>query len=272
MGVGAPWRTWLTKNPRISVLSPSARIEQLSSARARAAAIAGERAGIEDEIAVLVGALPSTFSIPRADAMPALPAVTPGLPSDLVERRPDVAEAERKLNAANARIGVARAALFPAITLGLGGGFQAKAAPLLSAPTGFWALGPLSTVLNLFDGGRRRAQVDIRKADYDELAANYRQTVLGAFRDVEDALANAAALAGQENELHSAARSAARTEGLALERYRDGASDYLDVVTAQTASLDAQQAYLDVEVARRRAAVQMVRALGGGPSDAADHR
>src|SRR3546814_16421554 len=82
--------------------------------------------------------------------------------------RPDVAEAERKLNAANARIGVARAALFPAITLGLGGGFQAKAAPLLSAPTGFWALGPLSTVLNLFDGGRRRAQVDIRKADYDE--------------------------------------------------------------------------------------------------------
>src|SRR3546814_13937934 len=89
----------------------------LSSARARAAAIAGERAGIEDEIAVLVGALPSTFSIPRADAMPTLPAVTPGLPSDLVERRPDVAEAERTLNAANARIGVARAALFPAITL-----------------------------------------------------------------------------------------------------------------------------------------------------------
>src|SRR3546814_17685325 len=106
------------------------------------------------------------------------------------------------------------ATLVPYPTLfrsGLGGGFQAKAAPLLSAPTGFWALGPLSTVLNLFDGGRRRAQVDIRKADYDELAANYRQTVLGAFRAVEDALANAAALSGQENELHSAARSAART-------------------------------------------------------------
>src|SRR3546814_10695820 len=126
--------------------------------------------------------------------------------------------------------------------------------------------------LNLFDSGRRRAQVDIRKADYGELADNYRQTVLGAVRNVEDALANAAALSGQENELHRAARSAARTEGLALERYRDGASDYLDVVTAQTVSLDAQQAYLDVEVARRRAAVQMVRALGGGTSDAADHR
>src|SRR3546814_11186427 len=97
--------------------------------------------------------------------MPTLPAVTPGLPSDLVERRPDVAEAERKLNAANARIGVARAALFPAITLGLGGGFQAKAAPLLSAPTGFWAPGPLPTVLNLLHGGRRRAQVEHRTAD-----------------------------------------------------------------------------------------------------------
>src|SRR3546814_996437 len=91
--------------------------------------------------------------------------------------------------------------------------------------------------LNLFDGGRRRAQADIRKADYDELAANYRQTVLGAFRDVEDALANAAALSGQENELHSAARSAARTEGLALERYRDGASDRSEEHTSELQSL-----------------------------------
>src|SRR3546814_15266147 len=115
------------------------------------------------------------------------------------------------------------ATLVPYPTLfrsGLGGGFQAKAAPLLSAPTGFWALGPLSTVLNLFDGGRRRAQVDIRKADYDELAAHYRQTVLGAFRDLAHALANSAALSGQEIELTSPSPSSTPTAGLALERHR----------------------------------------------------
>ena len=247
---------------------------QLSSARARAEAIAAERAAVENAIAVLVGAMPSAFALPVAQGLPAMPRVTPGLPSTLLERRPDVARAERRLIAANARIGAARGALFPSLTLGLTGGFQATGLPVLSAPTSYWALGPLAAVFNLFDGGRRRAQVDVREAEYQEIAADYRQTVLDAFREVEDSLARSTALERQERELSEAARAASRTEALALDRYRDGASDFLDVVTAQTAALEAQQAYIDAQSQRRREAVTLVRALGGGvqsPQIASDH-
>jgi multidrug efflux system outer membrane protein len=154
--------------------------------------------------------------------------------------------------------------LFPSLTLGLTGGFQATGLPLLSAPTSYWGLGPLAAVFNLFDGGRRRAQVDMREAEYREITADYRQTVLDAFREVEDSLARSTALQRQERELSEAARAASRTEALALDRYRNGASDFLDVVTAQTAALDAQQAYIDAQAQRRREAVTLVRALGGG--------
>ena len=238
---------------------------QLSNARARREALVAERAATENAIAVMVGDVPSQFSIPALDGLPTLPAVTAGLPSALLERRPDVAQAERRLIAANARIGAARAALFPAIRLGLAGGVQATGASILSAPTSYWALGPLAAMFDLFDGGRRRAQVDVRRAEYREVAAQYRDTVLDAFREVEDALALSASLAAQELERHRAAEAAERTERLALDRYQDGAADYLEVFTAQTAALEAQQAHIDVVVARRRAAIAMVRALGGAP-------
>jgi outer membrane protein, multidrug efflux system len=238
---------------------------QLSNARARREALVAERASTENAIAVLIGDVPSQFSIPVADAIPVLPAVTAGVPSALLERRPDVAQAERRLIAANARIGASRAALFPVVQLGLAGGVQATGASILSAPTSYWALGPLAAMFDIFDGGRRRAQVDVRRAEYREIAAQYRDTVLDAFREVEDALAVSTSLAAQERERHTAAEAAQRSEALALDRYQDGAADYLEVLTAQTAALDAQQALIDVVVARRRAAIAMVRALGGAP-------
>jgi multidrug efflux system outer membrane protein len=236
---------------------------QLANARARAEVLVAERASIENMIAVLIGASPSQFSVPANEALPSLPAVTAGLPSQLLERRPDIAQAERRMIAANARIGAARAALFPVIQLGLAGGVRTSGASILNAPASYWALGPLAALFDLFDGGRKRAQVQVRTAEYDETAAQYRDTVLNAFREVEDALALSASLATQEQERHRAAQAAQRTEALALDRYKDGAADYLEVFTAQTAALEAQQEYIDVVVSRRRAAITLVRALGG---------
>lgn len=237
---------------------------QLADARARLEAISGQRASLEHSISVLVGQIPSTFRLKPAEQLVRLPSVSAGLPSTLLERRPDVARAERQLTAANARIGVANAALYPDLTLGLSGGFQATGAPILGASNSYWALGPLSVVASLFDGGRRRARVDITEAEYRRLAADYRATVLDAFREVEDALAQSSSLARQGEQQALAAASASGTEALALERYRDGAADFLDVVTAQTAALNAQQASIDTQVNRQRAAVALIRAVGGG--------
>ncbi|EQB11611.1 hypothetical protein L288_03180 [Sphingobium quisquiliarum P25] len=242
---------------------------QLANAQALFRQIAARRATLENRIATLTGMMPGQFAITPADSIAALPAIAPGLPSTLLERRPDIAGAQRRLIAANARIGVAKAARFPRIDLALAGGFQASGAPLISAPTGYWALGPLSAVLNLFDGGRQRARVAVSEAEYNILAANYRETVLNAFQEVEDSLASNAALAAEEADRQRAAQAAARGEELALDRYRDGAADYLEVVTAQTAALAAQQAFITVQTARRRAAITLVRALGGGAQDGA---
>ncbi|AGH51166.1 MULTISPECIES: efflux transporter outer membrane subunit [Sphingomonadales] len=236
----------------------------LSDARAQISAIANERAATEHEIAALVGEVASGFSIAPADPPREPPAIASGAPSDLLQRRPDIAAAERRVAAANARIGVARAALFPSITLGAGAGFEAAHGSLLSSPASYWALGPLSAVLSIFDGGRRRAEVRISRAQYDEVAADYRATVLAAFREVEDGLAAVRTLATQAGDQQAAAVAAARTRDLALIRYREGASDYLEVVTAQTAALDAERAAISVQTLRMRAAVAVVRATGGG--------
>lgn len=235
----------------------------LDNARAQISAIANRRAATEHEIAALVGAVASNFSIPVRSQPLLAPTVPAGAPSELLQRRPDVAAAERRMFAANARIGVARAAFFPTLTLGLSGGYQATHGDLFAAPNGFWGLGPASAVLSLFDGGRRKAQVRMSRAEYDELAAGYRDTVLTAFREVEDALAANRHLADQIARQRSAAAAAERTSQLALTRYRDGAADYLEVVTAQTDALDAQRALLSAETQRMRASVALVRALGG---------
>lgn len=235
----------------------------LDNARAQISAIANQRAATEHEIAALIGAVASDFAIaPRTQPLMS-PTVPAGAPSELLQRRPDIAAAERRMFAANARIGVARAAFFPSLTLGLSGGYQTTHGQLFSTPNSFWGLGPASTILNLFDGGRRRAQVRMSRAEYDELAADYRGTVLTAFREVEDALAANRHLGDQIAQQRSAATAAERTSQLALTRYRDGAADYLEVVTAQTDALDAQRALLSAETQRMRASVALVRALGG---------
>lgn len=235
----------------------------LGNAQAQVASVANERAATEHELAALTGALASEFGV-APDIHPLSPPMVPaGTPSELLQRRPDIAAAERRVFAANAQIGVARAAFFPSLTLGASGGWESTGGGLLGAPSSFWALGPVSTLLNLFDGGRRKADVRISRARYTEIAADYRTTVLTAFREVEDAIAAVRILSSQAQAQAQAAQAAQRTSEIAMARYRDGASDYLEVVTAQTDALEAQRAYLAVQTQRMQASVAIVRAMGG---------
>jgi NodT family efflux transporter outer membrane factor (OMF) lipoprotein len=187
-----------------------------------------------------------------------------GLPSTLLERRPDIAAAERRTAEANAQIGVARSAFFPSLTLGAGGGYTSGAwGNLLNAPSTVWALGP-SLLMNVFDGGRRRAQLASAHAAFDEASARYRSTVLTAFQQVED---NQSLLSNYGNALvdqKDASTAADRTMKLSTALYKQGANSYLDVVTAQVDSLNASLSLLSLQTNQLRASVQLVRALGGG--------
>ncbi|MBC2666085.1 efflux transporter outer membrane subunit [Novosphingobium flavum] len=235
----------------------------LGNARALVSAIASQRAATEHELAALTGAVASQFALSPAPGDMIVPAIPAATPSQLLERRPDIAAAERRMFAANVRIGVARAAFYPSLNLGAAGGWQSTGAALLSAPSTFWALGPLSAALTLFDGGKRKAQVRLSHAQYEEEAANYRETVLAAFRQVEDAAASIRHLAQQAEAQQDAARAAERTSDIALSRYRDGASDYLEVVTAQTDALTAQRSLISVQTQRMQASIALVKAMGG---------
>jgi multidrug efflux system outer membrane protein len=238
----------------------------LSNAKARISAVANDRAATEHELAALTGAVASDFAIAAQVRTLTAPAIPTDAPSALLQRRPDVAAAERRMFATNARIGVARAAFFPSVTLGLSGGWETTHGQLLSTPNSVWGLGPLAAALTLFDGGRRRAQVKLSQAQYDEQVATYRNTVLSAFRQVEDNIAALRHLSVQLVDQRDAAQAAERTSDLAFTRYRDGASDYLEVVTAQTDALDTQSALLDAEIARMRASIALVKAMGGAPT------
>jgi multidrug efflux system outer membrane protein len=238
---------------------------QLSSAKAELSDVHAQRATYEHAIAALVGEPASAFSIP-ADPHRIMPlAIPPGTPSTLLQRRPDIDAAERRVFEANARIGVARAALFPSLSLGGNGGFLTTGAALISKASSFWALGPAALALPLFDGGRRRSEVKVARANFDEAAANYKGTVLNAFKEVEDDLATGLDLTQEERDEADATAAAERTRDLALVRYRDGASDYLEVVTAQTAALDAERSLLDLHTRQLTTSVDTVRALGGAP-------
>lgn len=235
----------------------------LASARAQVSDVANQRAATEHELAALIGAVTADFTLPaRLETIP-LPPIPASLPSTLLQRRPDIAAAERRMFAFNAQIGVARAALFPDITLGLSAGFQTTSGALLTAPNSFWSLGPAQALAPIFDGGRRRAQVRLSRAQYDEAAADYRSTVLGAFRDVENGLAALRHLSDEERDQRDAASSAQRTSDLALTRYRDGAADYLEVVTAQTDALTAELTLNNLQTQRLRSNIALVQALGG---------
>ncbi len=235
----------------------------LGNARAQVSAVANERAATEHELAALIGLTPAEFSLPMRSEPLDVPGVSVGVPSELLQRRPDIAAAERRVFAANARIGVAKAAWFPSIGLGAAGGWQTTHGDLLKTPNTFWSLGPVSALLTLFDGGARKSQVKMSRAEYEEVAANYRSTVLGAFQDVEDAIAAMHHLENQAGAQSEAAQAARRTSEIALSRYRDGAADYLEVVTAQTDALDAQRSWISVQTSRMRANVAYVRAMGG---------
>jgi len=236
---------------------------QLASAKAELASLPAQRAAFEHAIAVLVGEPPSSFSLPPDMRQSAPPAFPTGTPSTLLQRRPDIDAAERRVYAANARIGVARAAFFPTLSLGGAGGFETTGPNLLSTASSFWALGPASLALTVFDGGKRAAQVRVSRAEFNEAAATYKQTVLTAFKEVEDDLASGRDLVAQEKNQRDAVQASETTRDLALTRYRDGASDYLEVVTAQTAALDAERSLLDLHTQQLTTAVDTVRALGG---------
>ena len=234
----------------------------LGNARAQISAVAQARAATEHEVAARTGELASAFTVtPHLETLSA-PLIGPGMPSALLERRPDVAAAERRIAAANARIGVARAASFPTVTLGASGGFETTGAAMLTASSTFWAISPALAALTVFDGGRRAGQLSISRAENDQLAATYRDTVLTAFRQAEDAIAAQRLLAVHATDQHSAADAAARTSALALILYR--ASNTLEVVTAQTDALTAERALIQVQTQRARTGVALVKAFGGG--------
>jgi len=187
-----------------------------------------------------------------------------GLPSTLLQRRPDIAAAERQVAAANEQIGVAKAAFYPALSFGGSAGSQAAAiADLLTTPTRFWSVG-VQVAETLFDGGKRRAQVRLTQAEYDATVANYRQTVLTGFQQVEDALVELRPLAGEADIVERAIAAAQQSVDIATAQYRGGLASYLQVVTAQTSLLQNQRATVDLLTRRLVASVSLIQALGGG--------
>ena len=236
---------------------------QLQEAEAERHDVRAARALIEHAIASLVGTPASSFTIAAGTVTPPIPATPVGVPSTLLERRPDIAAAERRVAAANAEIGVARAAFFPAITLGGSGGFQNTGGPLFTGGNTLWSIGP-GAVLALLDGGRRRAQLAIAREARDLAAADYRGVVLQAFQDVEDDLALSANLSNEAVAQDEAVRQAAITEQLSLNRYVEGASTYLDVVTAQATALRTRRAAIVLRTRRLQTSVRLIAATGGG--------
>jgi NodT family efflux transporter outer membrane factor (OMF) lipoprotein len=222
------------------------------------------RAKYEHAIATLTGQPASTFSLPVEPLKAILPTVPVGIPSQLLERRPDIAAAERTVAQANAQIGVAKAAFFPTLTLGASAGFQSSSfVEWLTWPSRVWSVGP-ALAETLFDGGLRRATVEQYEATYDQTVALYRQTALTAFQQVEDNLAALRILKQVVDQQENAVRSAERNLKLANDRYLLGLDPYLNVITAQATLLTNQQAAVNFRLQQMTASVQLIEAVGGG--------
>jgi NodT family efflux transporter outer membrane factor (OMF) lipoprotein len=237
---------------------------QLESTRATSLDVAVSRAAYEHAIAVLVGKPASTFSLPPLSLETPPPPVPPGVPSDLLERRPDIAAAERRVQEFNAQIGVAKAAYYPNVVLSGGGGFESGSlGTFIQGASGFWTLAGSAAEL-IFDGGQRRGVTEQARAQYDKSVDTYRQTVLVAFQEVEDNLAALGILQEEAKTEAAAVTAAQRSLDLSTTRYKGGVTNYLEVTTAQSAALSDEVTALDILIRRMNASVLLIKAIGGG--------
>jgi len=247
--------------PRTDVLQAQT---QLANTRADLATLTNQRAQLEHAIAVLVGKAPADFTLPVAPWNMAVPAVPLFVPSELLQRRPDIAASERAVAAANAQIGIQRSAYFPSLSLsGSVGNSGSRVADLFGASTSLWSLG-LSLAQTLFDAGATKARVEGAEASRDAAVARYRQTVLTAFQAVEDQLSTTRALAEQAELRRAASEAADLTEQQLLNRYKAGQVSYTEVVTAQASALSARRTLSQLAASRQAAAIALIQALGGG--------
>jgi len=237
---------------------------QLETTQAQAIDVGVQRAQLEHAIALIIGQPASTFSLPSSPLRAEPPSVPVGVPSELLERRPDIAAAERRVAAANAQIGVALAAYYPTVTLSASAGFQSSSiAQWLTWPSRFFAVGP-GISETVFDGGLRGAQTAEARAAYDTSVATYRQTVLATFGEVEDNLAALRILEEEARVQDAAVKSAEASVTLTTNQYKAGTVSYLNVITVQTIALADQTTAVQVLGRRMTAAVLLIQALGGG--------
>lgn len=237
---------------------------QLLTATAQETDLGVSRATFEHAIAVLIGKPPANFELGVAPFRPVPPEVPVAIPSELLQRRPDIAAAERQVAAANAAIGIARAAYYPTITLSAASGLQTSSfTQWFTWPSRFWSVGPTLSQ-TLFDGGARRAATEQAQASYDAAVAGYRNTVLTDFQAVEDQLSSLTILAKEAGQEQNAVRSANHYLDLALTRYKTGVDSYLNVITAQTTLLTNREAQLQIQLRQMTASVSLIMALGGG--------
>lgn len=237
---------------------------QLEATGAQAVDVTDLRAQYQHAIAVLAGRPPEGFTVAGKTGPMVLPVIPPGVPSALLQRRPDIAAAERRVAAANSEIGFARAAFYPQVLLATAVGLEGTSITnWLNWPSRLWAVGP-SAAQTLFDAGRRRAVLQESTANYDALVADYRQSVLTAFQQVEDNLASLRILEDEVQRQQRAVISARESEELSLNRYKGGLVTYLEVVTAQSIRLQNERVAVDIERRRLEASVMLIRALGGG--------
>jgi NodT family efflux transporter outer membrane factor (OMF) lipoprotein len=236
----------------------------LQTTRSQAIDVGIARAQFEHAVAILIGKPPAEFSLAPLPLTTPPPHIPISVPSELLERRPDIAAAERRVASANAQIGVAKSAYYPQISLGASGGFESSAiTTLLNGPSGVWSIGA-SAVGTIFDVGRRRALTDEARAAYDTQVANYRQSVLNGFQQVEDNLAAVRILEDEAKVQDEAVQAAQRSLELSITRYNGGVTSYLEVTVAQTAALSDEVTAVNILGRRMANTVLLIQALGGG--------